>query len=362
MAGYATSDWKNPYAEELAETVAKMATRGKGLLAADESVGTCGKRFAQINVENTEENRRFYRSMLVTTDAEMANYLSGVIMFEETLLQKSDEGKLLPEVLKEKGILTGIKVDKGVVPLAGTDGETTTQGLDGLGKRCAEYYKQGARFAKWRAVLKISDNAPSPLAIHENAYGLARYACLCLENGLVPIVEPEVLSDGPHSIEKCAAVTERVQAACIKALIDHNVPLNLIVLKPNMVMPGADGPKVSAVEVAKFTVRTLQRTIPPAVRSILFLSGGQTEQEATVHLDQMNRLDAVKPWTITFSYGRALQSSVLKAWKGDKANKAEAQKTLLKVARANSMAGLGKFDPKEAGLGNDSLYQKNYAY
>nr|AFK45996.1 unknown [Lotus japonicus] len=248
------SNFKGKYHDELIANAAYIGIPGKGILAADESTGTIGKRLASINVENVETNRRALRELLFTTPGAL-QYISGVILFEETLYQSTAAGKPFVDVLKEAGVLPGIKVDKGTVELAGTDGETTTQGLDGLGARCAKYYKAGARFAKWRAVLKIGPNEPSELSIHENAYGLARYAVICQENGLVPIVEPEILVDGPHDIHKCAAITERVLAACYKALNDHHVLLEGTLLKPNMVTPGSDSPKVTPEVVAEHTVR-----------------------------------------------------------------------------------------------------------
>eukprot|EP00002_Diphylleia_rotans_P008871 TRINITY_DN1883_c0_g4_i1.p1 TRINITY_DN1883_c0_g4~~TRINITY_DN1883_c0_g4_i1.p1 ORF type:complete len:361 (-),score=56.35 TRINITY_DN1883_c0_g4_i1:111-1193(-) len=359
------SDWKNPFAEELVATAAAMCAPGKGLLAADESTGTIGKRFDGIKVENTLENRRAYRELLFTTPGAWENHISGVIMYEETLKQSASDGRPFPELLKSKGILTGIKVDKGTVVLPGTDGETTTLGLDGLGARCAEYYKLGARFAKWRAVLKISSNGcPSELAVHENAYGLARYAVVCLENGLVPIVEPEVLCDGSHSIETCAAVSERVFAAVVKALSDHHVCLDQIVLKPNMITPGSEsGSPASAARIAELTVRTLRRTLPPAVKGVLFLSGGQTEEEATLNLNAMNKNHPNQPWALTFSYGRALQATVLKTWQGKPENVAKAQEALFARAKANSEAALGVYEGSAASSSaNESLHVANYVY
>lgn len=273
-------------------------------------------------------------------------------------------GKPFVDVLKEAGVLPGIKVDKGTVELAGTDGETTTQGLDGLGQRCAKYYEAGARFAKWRAVLKIGPNEPSELSIHENAYGLARYAVICQENGLVPIVEPEILVDGPHDIQKCAAVTERVLAACYKALNDHHALLEGTLLKPNMVTPGSDSPKVSPQVVAEHTVRALQRTVPAAVPAIVFLSGGQSEEEASVNLNAINQVKGKKPWTLSFSFGRALQQSTLKAWSGKEENVKKAQEALLVRAKANSEATLGTYKGNsQLGAGaSESLHVKDYKY
>ncbi|KAI4349012.1 hypothetical protein L6164_009669 [Bauhinia variegata] len=357
------SNFKSKYHDELIANAAYIGTPGKGILAADESTGTIGKRLSSINVENIEENRRALRELLFTAPGGL-QYLSGVILFEETLYQKTAAGKPFVDVLKEGGVLPGIKVDKGTVELPGTNGETTTQGLDGLGHRCAKYYEAGARFAKWRAVLKIGPNEPSELAIHENAYGLARYAVICQENGLVPIVEPEILVDGPHDINKCAAVTERVLAACYKALNDHHVLLEGTLLKPNMVTPGSDSPKVTPEVIAEHTVRALQRTVPAAVPAIVFLSGGQSEEEATLNLNAMNKLKGKKPWSLSFSFGRALQSSTLKAWGGKVENVKKAQDAFLTRAKANSEATLGTYKG-DAQLGegaSDSLHVKDYKY
>ena len=354
------------YAAELIATARYIASPGKGILAADESTGTIGKRFAPIGVENVEENRRKYREMLLTTPG-LGEYISGVITFEETLYQKAADGTPFVDVMKKQGMIPGIKVDKGVQPLFGTDGETVTQGIDDLGKRCAEYYKQGARFAKWRAVLKISDMSgatPSQLSIDQNAYTLARYAAVCQANGLVPIVEPEVLMDGEHSIEHAAVVTEKVVAACYKALSDHHVMLEGTLLKPNMVRAG-EGCKSAASmdEVALATVRVLQHTVPVAVPGITFLSGGMSEEDASLALNAMNALDTKKPWSLTFSYGRALQQSCLKAWCGKEANIPAAQQALLERAKANSEANLGKYGGGAGGAAaSASTFVKNYAY
>jgi fructose-bisphosphate aldolase class I len=349
------------YKDELIKNARAIATPGRGILAADESTGTIGSRFKNINVENIEENRRAYRELLFTTQG-IENYISGVILFEETLYQKTKDGVAFVDLLKQKGILPGIKVDKGVVNIAGTNGESTVQGLDDLGKRCAKYYQDGARFAKWRAVLKIGKNEPSELAITQNAQGLARYAAICQENGLVPIVEPEVLSDGSHTIEECAAACEKVFAAVVKACHDHKLLWEGALLKPNMITPGSEGPKVSAHDIAWMTVRTLMRTIPPALPGVMFLSGGQSESEATENLNEMNKLTEVKkPWTLSFSYGRALQHSCLRAWLGKEENIKAAQEVLLKMAKNNSEATLGTY----VGTGEtskESLYVKNYSY
>ncbi|KMZ70865.1 Fructose-bisphosphate aldolase [Zostera marina] len=350
------------YTDELIATAAYIATPGKGILAADESTGTIGKRLSSINVENVEDNRRALRELLFTTPNGL-QYLSGVILFEETLFQNSSTGKPFVDVLKEGGVIPGIKVDKGTVNLAGTNGETTTQGLDDLAKRCQKYYAGGARFAKWRAVLKIGDNEPSQLAINENANGLARYAIICQENGLVPIVEPEILVDGTHDIAKCAKMTEIVLAAVYKSLNDHHVLLEGSLLKPNMVTPGSDAAKVSPMVVAEYTVRALQRTVPAAVPGIMFLSGGQSEVEATLNLNAMNQLKGKKPWTLSFSFGRALQQSTLKAWLGKPENLNAAQGAFLTRAKANSEATLGTFDGGVgSGASAESLHVKDYKY
>ncbi|KAJ7981125.1 Fructose-bisphosphate aldolase [Quillaja saponaria] len=357
------SCFKGKYHDELIANAAYIGTSGKGILAADESTGTIGKRFSSINVENVESNRRALRELLFCTPGAL-QYLSGVILFEETLYQKTADGKPFVEVLKEGGVLPGIKVDKGTVELAGTSGETTTQGLDGLAQRCQKYYEGGARFAKWRAVLKIGPNEPSQLAINENANGLARYAIICQENGLVPIVEPEILVDGPQDIEKCADVTERVLAACYKALNDHHVLLEGTLLKPNMVTPGSDAGKVSPAVVAEYTVRALQRTVPAAVPAVVFLSGGQSEEEATLNLNAMNKLGGKKPWSLSFSFGRALQQSTLKAWAGKEENVEKARSAFLARCKANSEATLGRYEGGAA-LGDgasESLHVKDYKY
>ncbi|CAL0317426.1 unnamed protein product [Lupinus luteus] len=350
------------YADELVKNAKYIATGGKGILAADESTGTIGKRLESINVENIEANRQALRQLLFTSPNAL-QYLSGVILFEETLYQNASDGTPFVLLLQQNGVIPGIKVDKGVVELAGTNGETTTQGLDSLGARCQQYYKAGARFAKWRAVLKIGPNEPSELSIQQNAQGLARYAIICQENGLVPIVEPEILTDGPHDIAKNAAVTETVLAAVYKALNDHHVLLEGTLLKPNMVTPGSDSPKVAAEVIAEHTVRTLRRTVPAAVPGIVFLSGGQSEEEATLNLNAMNKLEVLKPWTLSFSFGRALQSSTLKTWAGKKENVAKAQEGFLARCKANSEATLGKYvGGSQDGLASESLFVKSYKY
>jgi len=296
-------------------------------------------------VENTEDNRRRYRQLLFTTDKEISSYISGVILYHETLYQKSDDGTPLVKLIQDLGIIPGIKVDTGCVNLMGAeDGESTTQGLDGLSERCAQYKKDGCQFAKWRSVLKIGKNTPSYLAMLENANVLARYASICQMNGLVPIVEPEVLPDGDHDLERAQKVTETVLAFVYKALNDHHVFLEGTLLKPNMVTAGQSCSKTySAADNARATVTALQRTMPAAVPGVTFLSGGQSEEDASVNLCAINALPGKKPWALTFSYGRALQASVLKAWSGKPENVKLGQDELLKRAKADSEASLGKY-------------------
>lgn len=355
-----------PYAAELIANAKAIAAPGKGILAADESTGTIGQRFEKISTENTEENRRKYRQLLFTTTG-IEEYISGVILFEETLFQKADDGTPFVDIMKAKGIIPGIKVDKGIKPLAGTAGECVTQGIDDLDARCAKYYAQGARFAKWRAVLHIKDTfgaTPSQVAINENAETLARYASICQSNGLVPIVEPEVLMDGDFSIEVAAAMTERVIAACYKSLSDHHVMLEGTLLKPNMVRSGSDSAvQAPMTAVALATVRVLQHTVPCAVPGVTFLSGGMSEEDASLALNYINQAPGPRPWSLTFSYGRALQQSCLKAWMGNDANIPAAQAVLLKRAQANSLANLGKYAGGAGGAdANASTFVKGYVY
>ncbi|XP_076453285.1 fructose-bisphosphate aldolase-like [Babylonia areolata] len=350
--------------DELRGIAQAIVAPGKGILAADESVGSMGKRLQGIGVENTEENRRLYREVLFTSDKSVGQYISGVILFHETLYQKDSNGKPFVDILKEKGIIPGIKVDKGVVPLAGSFNECTTQGLDGLSERCAEYKKQGAQFAKWRCVLKITKNTPSLQAMIENANVLARYASICQQNGLVPIVEPEVLPDGEHTLEEAQKVTEQVLAFQYKALADHHIFLEGTLLKPNMVTSGQScKTKYTHEQIAIATVTALSRSVPPAVPGITFLSGGQSEEDATVNLDAINKYKGKNPWAVTFSYGRALQASVLAAWKGKKENVPAAQAELMKRAKANSEASVGKYAGGVQGAaGGQSLFVAGHAY
>lgn len=330
--------------DELRRVANAIVAPGKGILAADESTGTIGKRLAGIGVENTEENRRKYRQLLFTSGKSMSDHISGVILFHETVFQKHDNGTLFVDILKENGIIPGIKVDKGVVPLMGTEDESTTQGLDDLGKRCQEYKKNGCKFAKWRCVLKIGANTPSPLAILENANVLARYASICQQNGLVPIVEPEILPDGDHDLERAQKATEKVLAAVYKALNDHHVFLEGTLLKPNMVTAGQSSTKKYTPEdIARATVTALQRTVPPAMPGVTFLSGGQSEEEATIHLDVINKYPGKKPWALSFSFGRALQASALKAWSGKDENIKKGQEEFMKRAKANGLARQGQY-------------------
>ncbi|OWF54360.1 fructose-bisphosphate aldolase-like [Mizuhopecten yessoensis] len=350
--------------EELRKIANAIVAPGKGILAADESTGSVGKRFAPINVENTEENRRRYRELLFTTDNAISENISGVIMFHETFYQKTAEGVPFTKVLQDKNIIPGIKVDKGVVPLMGTDNECTTQGLDGLSERCAQYKKDGAQFAKWRCVLKIQKESPSYQAMLENANVLARYASICQQNGLVPIVEPEVLPDGEHDLDTAEKATEQVLAFTYKALADHHVFLEGTLLKPNMITAGMSCSKRGTpAENARATVLCLSRTVPPAVAGVTFLSGGQSEEDASTNLNAINTDSGRKPWPLTFSFGRALQASVLKIWQGKEENVAAAQKQLLLRAKANGLAAVGKYQGDMASAAAaDSLFVAQHAY
>jgi fructose-bisphosphate aldolase class I len=327
---------------ELARVAGAMVAKGRGILAADESSGTIKKRFDSIQLESTEEHRRTYREMLFTAQA-AAESVSGVILYDETIRQKTRDGTPFPQYLARQGMIPGIKVDLGAKPLAGFPGETITEGLDGLRERLTEYRGLGARFAKWRAVIDIADGIPTRFAVQANAHALARYAALCQESDIVPIVEPEVLMDGGHSIERCQQVTEDVLAAVFAELYAHRVVLEGMVLKPNMVISGKKAQNRARPEaVAETTVRVLKRHVPPAVPGIAFLSGGQSPTEATLHLSLMNQLGPL-PWSLTFSYGRALQDTALKAWGGATANFAAGQKEFAKRARLNGLATTGRY-------------------
>jgi fructose-bisphosphate aldolase class I len=329
----------------LAKTAAAMVARGKGVLAADESSGTCEKRFKSVGVECTEDSRRTYRGLLFTTPG-VEQYVSGVILFDETLRQKTNDGVPFPDYLARKGILPGIKVDKGAMDLALCPGEKVTEGLDGLRPRLAEYFKLGARFAKWRAVIIIGAGIPSHACLYANAHALARYAALCQEASIVPMIEPEVLLDGSHTIERSEEVTEATLRATYAAMAAHNVSLEHLILKTSMVVSGKECPRQANVdEVAERTVRVLKRTVPAAQPGIVFLSGGQSDEAATAHLNAMAAMKGL-PWPLTFSYSRALQNPALKAWRGQAANAAAAQKAFYHRAHMNGLAAQGKYKPE----------------
>ena len=334
--------------EQLQQTIDDLVDERRGILAADESAPTIKKRFDAIGVESTEENRRAYRSLLLDSDG-LGEYLCGVILFEETLGQKNSSGVALPEVAWRQRIVPGIKVDKGKGPLPGAPGDLITAGLDGLAERLQTYMAQGARFAKWREVYPITPANPTALGLRANAEMLARYAAVCQELGVVPIVEPEVLMDGDHDIDRCAEVTERVLHSVFHALHLHGVVFEHMLLKPNMVLPAKDCRRAEPGEVAEATLRVMRRSVPAAVPSINFLSGGQGPEEATQNLNAINQSRGTAPWQLSISYGRALQQPALKAWGGKEENRAAAQAALLKRARLNSLARQGQYrDAMEA--------------
>jgi fructose-bisphosphate aldolase, class I len=327
---------------DLAATARAVVAPGKGILAADESSGTIEKRFKSVEVSSTEEHRCAYRELLFTTVG-AGEFISGVILFDETIRQRTADGTPFPEALRAQGMIPGIKVDKGTKPLAGFEGEKITEGLDGLRDRLTEYRDLGARFTKWRAVITIGDGIPTQGCIDANAEALARFAALSQEAGLVPIVEPEVLMDGDHTIERCFEVTTATLAGVFAALRRHRVRLDGMLLKPNMVLSGSDCPEQASVQaVAEATVRCLRDTVPASVPGIVFLSGGQSDELATAHLDAMNRL-APQPWQLSFSYGRALQAPALKAWKGDPANGPAGQQAFYHRAKLNGAARYGSY-------------------
>lgn len=348
------------YADELVKTAKTVASPGRGILAMDESNATCGKRLASIGLENTEANRQAFRTLLVTVPG-LGNYVSGAILFEETLYQSTVDGKKIVDVLVEQNIVPGIKVDKGLVPLTGSNDESWCQGLDGLASRTAAYYQQGARFAKWRTVVSIP-NGPSALAVKEAAWGLARYAAISQDSGLVPIVEPEILLDGEHGIDRTFEVAQAVWAEVFFYLAQNNVLFEGILLKPSMVTPGAEcKERATPEQVADYTLKLLQRRIPPAVPGIMFLSGGQSEVEATLNLNAMNQ--SPNPWHVSFSYARALQNTCLKTWGGRPENVKAAQEALLIRAKANSLAQLGKYTGEgESEEAKKELFVKGYVY
>jgi fructose-bisphosphate aldolase, class I len=332
-------------ATDLETTARALVAEGKGILAADESEGTIKKRFDSIGVESTEENRRAYRDLLFTTEG-VEEFISGVIMFDETIRQSTSDGTPFPELLESKGIIPGIKVDKGAKPLAGAEGETVTEGLDGLRERLAEYYELGARFTKWRAVISIGDGLPSDYCTWVNAHALARFAALSQEAGLVPIVEPEVLMDGTHSIEESYHVTDRTLQALYTELFDQRVQREGSLLKTNMVVSGYDASEQADVDtVAEMTIRCLKNTVPAAVPGVVFLSGGMSDEDATARLNATNQRGP-HPWELSFSYGRALQAPALKAWGGDANNVEEAQKAYYRRAKFNGAARSGSYAPE----------------
>jgi fructose-bisphosphate aldolase class I len=329
--------------DQLNKVANAMVQPGKGILAADESSSTIQKRFDAIGVESTADNRRDYRELLFRSTEAMKSHVSGVILFEETLRQSAKDGTPLVKLIEQAGAIPGIKVDAGAKPMPFCPGETVTEGLDGLSGRLKEYYALGARFAKWRAVIDIGEGKPSYACILANAHALARYAALCQEADIVPIVEPEVLMDGAHDIETCAQVTEWVLKEVYQQLYYQRVVLEGTVLKPNMIVPGKkSGKQASAEQVAQETLKVLKRCVPPAVPGIAFLSGGQSDEEATAHLDAMNRIGGF-PWKLTFSYGRALQAAPQKAWGGKAGNVAAAQAAFAHRAKMNGLASLGQW-------------------
>ena len=330
--------------EQLADIARAMVAPGKGIIAIAESNATIAKRFQGVGIENTEENRRAYRELLLTTP-KLSDYISGAILFDETIRQSTKDGVPFAKYMSDHGIIPGIKVDKGTHPLAGCPGEVVTEGLDGLRERLKEYYKLGARFAKWRAVITIGEDIPSGTCIEANAHALARYAALCQECGLVPMVEPEVLMDGDHNIEVCYEVTEAVLRSLFGALYEQNVLLEGTILKASMVIAGKDCDEQADVdEVAESTVMCLKSTVPAILPGIVFLSGGQTDEQSTAHLNAMNRLGTL-PWPLSFSYGRAMQQAALKLWSQDLVgNFAKAQAVVYERAKENGLAALGKWE------------------
>ncbi|KAG8342960.1 putative Fructose bisphosphate aldolase class I [Trypanosoma vivax] len=354
---------KTPYEAELIATAKKMTTPGKGLLAADESIGSCTKRFAPLGLSNTKENRRQYRALMLECEG-MEKYISGVILHDETVFQKASNGQTFPEMLAGKGVVPGIKTDLGLEPLLeGAEGEQMTAGLDGYLKRAKKYYSLGCRFCKWRNVYKIQNGTVSEAVVRFNAETLARYAILSQLAGLVPIVEPEVMIDGTHDINTCQRVSEHVWSEVVAALHRHGVVWEGCLLKPNMVVPGAEsGIKASAEEVARYTVTTLARVLPPALPGVTFLSGGLSEVQASEYLNAMNRVSIPRPWRLTFSYARALQSSALLAWGGKESGVAAGRRAFMHRAKMNSLAQLGRYNRADDDKDSKSLYVAGNTY
>ena len=332
------------YAQELRATAQAMVARGKGILAMDESNGTCNKRFQKLGIPMTEEYRQAYRQLILTTP-ELSNYISGPILYDETIRQSTKDGVPFLKVITDAGMIPGIKVDTGAKDLAGHPNEKVTEGLDGLRERIAEYYRMGARFAKWRAVITIGNGIPSRACIEANAHALARYAALCQEGGLVPIVEPEVLIDGNHTLERCLQVTDETLHTLFNHLYTQEVAFDQMILKPSMVIPGKECPTQASVEaVAEATVNCLLKNVPATVAGIAFLSGGQSMEQSSAHLNAMNATFGSRcPWPVTFSYARAIQQPALDHWSGDSSRVAEAQQKLLARAKCNGAASVGEY-------------------
>jgi fructose-bisphosphate aldolase class I len=349
--------------KELHEVAQKIVANGRGILAADESTGTFGKRASSIGVENSADNRCFYRQTLFEQATRVKDFIGGVILFEETLYQTNEAGERIVKSLQDNGIVLGIKVDKGPVDQDGCPGEVITKGLDGLGERCAKYKADGCQFAKWRGVLKITKaGTPSDANIAAVTGDLAKYARICQQNGLVPIVEPEILPDGDHSIEVCQRVAERVLSAQYSALIQHDVYIEGTLLKPNMVTPGEGCPeRASHNEIAWRTVTAFRRVVPPCMPGIVFLSGGMSEEDASLNLNEMNAIDVERPWRVSFSFGRALQASALKAWAGKRENKQALADAFFERAKANGTASCGKYAGSKT-ADKTSLFVANHVY
>lgn len=352
--------------EELITTITKLTQEGKGILAADESTGTLKKKFDKINFECSDENRRAYRELLMTTEG-LEQYISGIILYEETVSQKTSNGEAFIDILNKKGIVPGIKLDKGMAPLSWNQEESFTKGFDDLDERAADFYKAGCRFAKWRNVLKLGKDMPSELSIRETSYTLARYAHICQRNGLVPIVEPELLTDGDHSIEVCADTSRRIFKAVFKACEEYGVIFEGCLFKPHMITQGAQNQgQTSAQDIGKHTFAVLNDTLPQNLGGVFFLSGGQSELQATANLNIINKEKAQhgKKWHLSFSFGRALQNTVVSAWGGKAENIKKAQNVLIQRAKMNFNACKGVYNPAEetADFKDESMYEKNYSY